>query len=390
MRIPILPSIVALIINILIDWLIYQSFRSSKFRKIHVAISAIVNVFWIVLTCMPKKSGGDDDLTFMMWGLFIFLSIFFAKVSYTLFELLRKILIRIFKRRFVGLKHFAGLFAATMLAAMWWGAFVTRYSTNIERIEVKVKGLPETFDGFKLAHISDIHAGTFGKDSTFLNKVVNEINALNVDAIVFSGDIINRHSSELAPFTNTLSRLKALQGVWSVMGNHDYGDYYHWSSPAEKDADINKLKTMQKDMGWQMLNDSYAWLRRGNDSIAIVGVENIGDPPFHVYGSLDRAYHSISDNNTKILVSHNPVHWTDSIADKKDINIALTLSGHTHAMQCEIFGLSPAAMRYKTWCGLYTDSLGRALYVNTGIGTVGFPSRIGATPEITLITLKAE
>ena len=145
----------------------------------------------------------------------------------------------------------------------------------------------------------------------------------------------------------------------------------------------------QKNAGWRLLLNDTQIIRRGGDSIAIVGVENIGDPPFKIYGSLQKAYPALSDNVTKILLTHNPAHWTDSIADHPNRNIALTLSGHTHAMQIEVAGWSPAVFRYPTWGGLYKDKKGtHQLYVNIGIGTVGFPARIGATPEITVITLK--
>ena len=145
-------------------------------------------------------------------------------------------------------------------------------------------------------------------------------------------------------------------------------------------------------MNWRLLLDETVVLRRGDDSIAVIGVENIGDAPFPAYGSLDRAYNgSLSDSVTKILLSHNPAHWSDSIADRPGANVALTLSGHTHAMQCEFFGWSPAKYRYKLWGGLYRSSLGRQLYVNIGLGAVAMPVRIGqAVPEITSITLKRQ
>ena len=177
-------------------------------------------------------------------------------------------------------------------------------------------------------------------------------------------------------------------GVFSILGNHDYGDYYSWNSPADKADNMQQLLDMQSEMGWKMLNNATSFIHRGNDSIALIGVENVGDPPFTVYGDLDMAYETLDDPVVKILLSHNPAHWVEDIKDAPDKNIALTLSGHTHAMQMSAFGVSPAAWRYPTWGGLYADEDGHQLYVNIGLGEVAIPARIGANPEITLITLR--
>jgi predicted MPP superfamily phosphohydrolase len=177
-------------------------------------------------------------------------------------------------------------------------------------------------------------------------------------------------------------------GVYAILGNHDYGDYGVWDSPQAKANNMNELYNCYAKTGIQLLLNETTWLHRGNDSIALIGVENIGDPPFKIYGSLPKAYPALADNNTKILLTHNPQHWVDSIKGHNDMNIALTLAGHTHAMQIEIAGISPAAWRYETWGGLYADTNKRQLYVNIGAGAVGFPMRLGATPEITLFTLR--
>ena len=207
---------------------------------------------------------------------------------------------------------------------------------------------------------------------------------------MFTGDIVNRRSNELLPHTGALSRITARDGVYSILGNHDYGDYCEWPSAKAKQDNMNLLRSLQKGMGWKLLLNETEWLRRGGDSIAIIGVENIGDPPFHTYGDLAISYPgNLGDTTTKILLSHNPMHWVNDISGHTDKNIALTLAGHTHAMQMELFGWSPAEWRYPTWGGLYTDPEGRQnLYVNIGIGAVGMPMRIGATPEITTITLR--
>lgn len=176
-----------------------------------------------------------------------------------------------------------------------------------------------------------------------------------------------------------------------MLGNHDYGDYMDWPDARAKEENLDLLKALQARMGWKMLNNATDTLRSAaGDSVMLIGVENVGDPPFRTYGDLDAAYPGdLVDPNVKILLSHNPAHWTDDIQDAPDKNIALTLSGHTHAMQIRVLGMSPSRFRYPTWGGLYADSdNAHKLYVNIGLGEVAFPARIGATPEITLITLR--
>lgn len=224
--------------------------------------------------------------------------------------------------------------------------------------------------------------------------MVDTINALSPDLILFTGDIVNRHTSELLPFKQTLSRLKARQGVYSVLGNHDYGDYMDWNFPIDKENNNLQLKNIQKEMGWNMLNNQHTILHQGSDSIVLIGVENWGEPPFSVYGNLKKAYPNLTDSNFKILLTHNPEHWSREVV--KISNIDLSLSGHTHGMQL-IFQIgdwkwSPAMWKYKQWGGLYekenTQQKTSKLYVNIGLGEVALPFRLGATPEITLITLK--
>lgn len=273
---------------------------------------------------------------------------------------------------------------------MWWGAVINRHRISVTPVELESPRWPRSFDGYKIAQISDLHVGTWGTDTTFLSKLVDNINALDPDLIVFTGDIVNRQSDEFAPMISTFSRLKAPDGVFAVMGNHDYGDYRSWPDENAHLADRTNLHNLYKLTGHRLLLNETEYITRGNDSIAVIGVENIGEPPFATYGDLGQAYADTSDSLPKILLSHNPAHWTHDIKDNPAQNIDLTLSGHTHAMQIQIAGLSPSSMRYSTPWGLYTDSLGHSLVVNRGAGTVGMPMRLGATPEITLITLRSK
>lgn len=394
MRFPLLPILIILIFNLLIDFYLWRRLKKSSYnilwRKLHVVLASICNIALVVVICVPKRSGDNADLSSIMWTIYAWFSIYIPKLLFVFFDLLASIPL-IFDRKRLKILDLAGIaIAGVIFIIMWWGALINRYNIDVNRVDVEIEGLPAAFDGYTIAQISDLHVGTYGYDTTYVAEVVDEVNSLSPNMIAFTGDIVNRISSELEPFVGTLSQLKAPDGVYSILGNHDYGDYYNWPSDAQKQANLENLCNLQKQMGWKMLNNAYDIVRRNNDSIAIIGVENVGDPPFHTYGDLDAAYPALDDPTTKILLSHNPAHWDNDIQDAPDKNIALTLSGHTHAMQMCVFGWSPAAFRYPTWSGLYKDNDKHQLYVNIGIGEVAIPARIGATPEITLITLRAK
>ncbi|MCM1067203.1 MAG: metallophosphoesterase [Muribaculaceae bacterium] len=396
MRLPLLLILPVLLLDILVDAYICRAVwkrckRGASFwRPVALWSSVLLNLLLVAAIVWPKKSAGDSELVGLMWLLYAYFSIYIPKYFFVLVDLLGCIPRLWHRKRSKVVSRGAIAVALTVFGLMWWGALINRYRIDVREVDVTDPSLPAAFDGFTIAQISDLHVGSYGADTAFVAKVVKRVNELHPDMIVFTGDIVNRRSDELKPFTGTLSRLEAPMGVYSILGNHDYGDYYQWPDSAAKSANMRLLRTLQKDMGWHLLDNDYAVLRAGSDSLVVLGVENIGDPPFPTYGDLDAAYpHDLADPAFKILLSHNPAHWVDDIAGSPDKNIALTLSGHTHAMQIEFFGISPATFRYPTWGGMYTDPDGaHRLYVNIGIGEVGIPARIGATPEITLLTLR--
>lgn len=390
---PIVLLVVTIVLSIVVDVYIYCAARkrvSSAFpARIQLISSLALYLLLIVGFCLPMRSGDGALFLAKMWVLFSYVTFIVAKLVFVVFDLIASIP-RLFGRRRIKLLSLAGgVLAVITFIAMWWGALVNRLNINAENVIVSVAELPQPFDGYRIVQISDLHVGTFGADTAYVSKVVDYVNSLNPDVVFFTGDIVNRTSDELKPFVGTLSRLECPDGVYSILGNHDYGDYYNWDCESDKKASLDSLVAMQKRMGWRLLLNEYEIIRRDGDSIAVVGVENVGDPPFKVYGDLKASYPDLSDSVTKILLTHNPAHWQMEIADRDDMNVGLTLSGHTHAMQMSAFGWSPAAWRYDNWGGLYFDKSGRhPLYVNVGIGTVGMPMRIGATPEVTVITLK--
>lgn len=378
--------IIIILLNACVDYVIFRILKSycrCIWSRIYASISILITLFVIIVVSLPRRDGSDGQLLFIMWSLFSYFSIYLPKYTFLLSRML------CFKKKIVKYISPIGLLLGCICAIlMWWGALVNRYEVDIEEVVVEINDLPASFDDYKIAQISDLHLGTFNGDTIFVSKLVDIINTLDVDLVTFTGDIVNRKSEELLPYESLLSRIQAKDGVLSVLGNHDYGDYLDWATPKDKEENLRLMYEINQRMGWDLLLNESKYLYRGNDSIVVIGVENIGDPPFKVYGSLGEANQSLADSTIKILLTHNPAHWEQDIKDNKKYNIALTLSGHTHAMQIELFGFSPSIFRYNYWKGLYKDSLNRYLYVNVGAGTVAMPMRIGATPEITVLTLK--
>lgn len=379
---------VCLAVDIYIYTIARRRCASAVPSRLQLGSTVALYLLLAVALALPRRSGDDSVLLTIMWILFGFLSVYVSKLMFVVCDLIG-CLPKLFKRqRWSWMSKTGGVLAVVSFLLLWWGALVNRFNIQVTEVDLPVSNLPAEFEDFKIVQISDLHTGTYGTDTTYLSKLVGKINSLEPDLIVFTGDIVNRHSSELTPFVNVLSKLDAPFGVYSILGNHDYGDYSEWSDDAAKKADVENLAAMQRQMKWRLLRNETDMIRRGGDSIAIVGVENVGDPPFALYGSLADSYPDLSDGVTKILLSHNPAHWNMEIENNANANVALTLSGHTHAMQMELFGFSPAVFRYRNWGGLYYDNdKSHALYVNIGTGTVGLPMRLGATPEITVLTL---
>jgi predicted MPP superfamily phosphohydrolase len=241
----------------------------------------------------------------------------------------------------------------------------------------------------RIVQISDFHIGSFLNSIDEVEVAVELINEQNADLLLFTGDFVNNLSSEMDKFIPILNKLKAKNGKYSILGNHDYGDYVPWNSMEEKRKNFDRLINLQEDLGFKVLINGSQKVALNGEEIELIGVENWGLPPFPQYGDLNKALLNTTQDSFKILMSHDPTHWDEEVLEKT--NIDLTLSGHTHGAQfgIEIPGWrwSPVNMRYKRWGGLYTEGMQR-LYVNTGIGFIGFPGRVGMPPEIAVIELK--
>jgi hypothetical protein len=260
---------------------------------------------------------------------------------------------------------------------------------QVNKVEIPAN-IPQAFDGLKIVQISDLHLGSYGNNRKPLSEAIRIINELNPDMIVFTGDIVNNYALETIPFIDVFKQLnKPPLGMFAVLGNHDFSDYSSWSDENKKQKNSALIEEFLKSSGFQVLRNKYQFVFIEKDSLCIAGVDNWGIPPFKKYGNLPNAMTDIDESSPVILLSHNPTHWRGEVLDYK--NIFLTLSGHTHGMQMGIetsfFTWSPVKYMYKEWQGLYTSN-DQYLYVNKGLGFIGFSARIGMYPEITLITLK--
>lgn len=393
MRLPILTMIILIVVNVFVDIYIWRCIVNKERKRwpgvVYAWSSLFFIIFIIVTVALPRRSGSDAVLLAVMWMLYTYLSVYLSKYVFCIISFIG-LIPRLWRgKRWKAMNIIGSVAAVAVFLTMWWGALINRTRYQIKEVEIEFADLPDAFDGYRVLQFSDFHVGTYGSDTTFVSEIVDVINNQRADLVLFTGDIVNRRTDELFPQVKPLSRLKAADGVYSILGNHDYGDYKKWPSAEMKSENMNMMYRLQRDMGWNLMNNRSEYIRRGNDSIALIGVENWGDPPFTVYGDLDKAYPMQSDSTFKILMTHNPAHWSEKIADNDTVNIALSLSGHTHAMQCQIGSWSPAEWRYDNWGGLYDDLSSRhKLYVNIGLGTVALPARISATPEITVLTLR--
>jgi len=286
-------------------------------------------------------------------------------------------------------------FLSWMGIAMGGGIFTSfvyglgnKYNYQIKRLQLTFPNLPKDFKGLKIVHISDIHSGSFTNKSA-VNKGVDKILNEKPDLILFTGDIVNNKANELNEYQEVFARLKAPMGVYSILGNHDYGDYSTWDNPHQKQENLTRLKSMHNEMGWRLMLDEHLPLHKGDSTIGLIGVQNIaGRGNFHSYGSLAKAMEG-AQYPFKILMSHDPSHW-DMEVNVKYTDIDLMLSGHTHGMQFGVelpgFRWSPVKYVYKQWAGLY-EKKAQKLYVNRGFGFIGYPGRVGILPEITVIEL---
>lgn len=302
--------------------------------------------------------------------------------------------------------------AVAMLCIVVYGLFVGWKQLTVNEVELSFDDLPKEFDGYRIVQLSDMHIGTYDAAPEIVGEIADKVNTLDADMICFTGDLVNGSPDELAPYIKTLGRMKAKDGIYSIMGNHDYCMYGmakakgKLSAEQVRRANVQRLQAMERQMGWQLLLNENVMLHRGNDSIMLAGVENSSKPPFPDYGDLKKTLSFPSQGRAEvgpftILLSHDPTHWQREVLPESSVQ--LQLSGHTHSTQFRLFGWSPASFTYKEYAGLYEmladgtetfnpdtpTSASRKLFVCTGTGG-NLPFRVGVKPEIVLITLRCK
>ncbi|RYY55332.1 MAG: metallophosphoesterase [Chitinophagaceae bacterium] len=280
------------------------------------------------------------------------------------------------------------LFGGGMLSTLIYG-FGNKYKYQVKKIPLTYSNLPASFRGMKIVQLSDIHSGSFNNREAVI-KGVEKVMSLKPDLILFTGDLVNDSADEMDDYIDVFNRLQAPMGVYSSLGNHDYGDYKQWDSPQEKTANLARLKEVHKQLGWRLLVNEHVPLEKNGEKIALIGIENwSAKGNFPKYGDMAKAYAGTEVYPFKILLSHDPSHWDAQVLPTyRDVD--LMLAGHTHGMQFGIevpgFRWSPVQYMYKQWAGLYEQD-NQKLYVNRGFGFIGYPGRVGILPEITLIEL---
>lgn len=397
--------IIFVIIYLILDIYAYQAFktvtRHTWIYFIYLALSLGVLGYLLYQFNIPDKQGLTGARSYAI-GFFL---AFFAPKLILFLLLFGEDLVRVVvtgfqklfstneayslpsRRKFVS--QLALGIAAIPFASLLYGMYQGRYNYKVLKYVLHFDDLPEAFDGYRITQISDVHSGSFD-NAEKIQYGIDLINEQQSDAIMFTGDLVNNTASEMDPWKEAFSKLKARDGVYSVLGNHDYGDYVNWESAAAKKANLDALKNVHREMGWNLLLDEYRKIKRGNDSIAFVGVENWG-AGFKQVGDLDRASADLSENEFKVLLSHDPSHWQEKVK-KNNKKFHLTLSGHTHGMQFGIeipgwFRWSPVQYRYDHWAGIYEEA-GRFLNVNRGFGFLAYPGRVGIWPEVSVIELR--
>lgn len=418
-----IPTLILIAIVIAIDLYAFKSLKSiihdwqnTLLRNSTIAaywISSIV-AYGLIIYAMIVFSRGSLDRTnyyFFFMGFALLLLIIIPKIVVSFFHLVDDV-IQLFRwiasklfintsepdseikmntiTRWNFISKLGWIVAAIPFFGILYGVVRGRFNFHIIEEDLTFSNLPESASGLKIVQISDIHIGSFFNNYDSLLPAIEIINDLEPDLILFTGDIVNNYADELNGWIQHLGQLKAKMGKYSILGNHDYGDYVRWPSEEAKKENLERLKSYHADIGFKlMLNENHKITLPDGQSFELIGVENWGAGRFSKYGDLGKAMENTDASKFQLLLSHDPSHWDAEVIKQTDID--LTLSGHTHGMQfgIEIPGFvkwSPAKYRYPRWAGLYQEK-GQKLYVNRGLGYIGFPGRVGMPPEITLFRL---
>ena len=399
--------LVTITLLLLFQWYGFQALKTVTSNKwvwgIYFLVVLLIIGNLLLHTLVFERTHTMEPKFMYAIGFFIALFVFQAvlsiallaediiRIPFTIYNYFTKIpgQLRYLPSRRIFISQIALGVAAIPLVSLLYGMYKGKYNFKVLKYTLEYDDLPEAFDGFTLTQISDIHSGSFDNVEQ-VNYGIDLISQQQSDVVLFTGDLVNNKTEEVLPWIPHFGKIKAPYGVYSILGNHDYGDYTRWDSPEEKTQNIKDLYQAHKDMGWDLLLNESRFIEKDGQRVALVGVENWGSG-FKQEGDLDKALDKVAAQDFKILLSHDPSHWEAKVLPHP-FNIHLTLSGHTHGMQfgIEIPGWikwSPVKWRYKQWAGIYGDAKQR-LNVNRGFGYLAYPGRVGMWPEISVITLK--
>ncbi len=392
---------------ILVDIYAFQAVKTlTRQHWIHISyviLSLIVLGNFIYQFSQPNPSGGFGGGRGYAMGLV--LAFIVSKMLLAVFmfgEDIVRVVMSIFNKLFsskasfdmpsrrIFLSQIALGIAAIPFASLLYGMYKGKYNYKVLNYTLHFEDLPEAFDGYRITQISDIHSGSFDNKEK-IEYAVDLVNEQKGDTILFTGDLVNNKATEMDSWIDTFSRLDAKDGIFSVLGNHDYGDYVEWESDQARMDNVSAVKNVHSKLGWDLLLNEHRFLERNGERIALVGVENWGAGGFKKMGDLDLAGKGLSPKDFKVLMSHDPSYWQEKIKSDEN-NYHLTLSGHTHGMQFGIeipgwFKWSPVQYRYENWAGIY-EEFGRYINVNRGFGYLAYPGRVGIWPEISVIELR--
>ena len=411
--------IIGLLLLLFIDWYFFHAVKtimigsSSQRKNIVFYIYWGFTVFSFLLFLTPTIISWGDLPKFVRIYLFAFVAmVIISKIIGSVFIAVDDI-VRLFRwiasyfikpavtaspeiiqnphaiSRLKFLNYIAVGMAALPFASFIYGMVKGAFDYKVHNLKVVLPNLPSSFNGLRIVQISDIHSGSF-ISTTHIEEAIKIVLQQKADIIFFTGDLVNNEATETEPFIEILSRVKAPMGVFSTLGNHDYGDYKTWDSQEAKIKNLEDLKNIHAQLGWKLMMNEHVALKKGDDEIALIGIENWGgNLNFPKYGDMKKAYAGAEKYPVKLLLSHDPSHWDKQVRPQyKDVDI--TFSGHTHGFQFGIeipgFKWSPSQYAYKEWAGLYTEG-NQHLYVNRGLGFLGYPGRVGILPEITVMEL---
>lgn len=406
---------IVVVVMLLIDLYVFMAVRSVTQNSSEKARIIIYTIYWVIsaigvitILSFPYVQAFQTNIILRNYVFALLVGLFFAKALASTFFLvddLRRgalwLMAKIFPKSgvdFVEQKNgisrsafltWAGIAVGGGLFTTLLYGFSNKYNYSVRKLKLTFANLPKAFKGLRIIQVSDIHSGSF-TDKEAVKKGVAKIMEQKPDLILFTGDLVNDRSDEMNDYMDVFNQFSAPLGVYSTLGNHDYGDYASWLSKEAKEANLERLKTIHGELGWRLLMNEHVVLKKDGEEIALLGIENwsaFGN--FPKYGKMDEAYPGTEKYPFKILMSHDPSHW-DAEVRKKYTDIDLMLSGHTHGMQFGLenpyFKWSPVQWFYKQWAGLYKEGR-QMLYVNRGYGFIGYPGRVGIMPEITVIEL---